>query len=155
MVPLRLKRTTGAVLLGVLASTGLALAQTTEQTSVLGNCLAENTTGRERKELAKWIFFAMAAHPEIKGRISIAGNDAEDSSKSVALIIMRLLTESCLKETRAAVHGNSARSLEVAFEVLGRLAMMELMADEATMKAIGRWAEFMDSKRLAAALGEK
>src|SRR3982751_4847671 len=32
----------------------------------LGTCLADNTSGRDRKELAKWIFVAMSAHPDMK-----------------------------------------------------------------------------------------
>ena len=32
----------------------------------LSRCLADNTSGRDRKDLARWVFFAMAAHPEIK-----------------------------------------------------------------------------------------
>ena len=30
-------------------------------------CLSDNTSGKDRKLLAKWIFLAMAAHPEFKG----------------------------------------------------------------------------------------
>lgn len=35
-------------------------------TDALGSCLADNTTGKDRKELARWIFVAMSAHPEMR-----------------------------------------------------------------------------------------
>ena len=40
---------------------GLALA---DSAADLSTCVADNTSGKQRKDLARWVFFAMAAHPD-------------------------------------------------------------------------------------------
>jgi hypothetical protein len=118
-------------------------------------CIAESTTGRDRKELAKWIFYAMAAHSEIKSRVTIVDADVQANAKVIAVLVNRLLTEACLKETRAVLHGNFPSALELAFENLGKLAMLELMGDSAAKAGLNRWLEFFDQKQLMEKLGEK
>ena len=35
------------------------------ETAIFANCLVDALNGKERKQLAKWIFFGIAAHPTI------------------------------------------------------------------------------------------
>lgn len=122
----------------------------------LTTCLADNTTGKDRKDLAKWIFLAMAAHPEMKQHVASAATAADDSARTVGALVERLLTTSCVNETKAVVQtGQVSQAFELAFGGLGKLAMQELMADKSvqdSMNAIGR---HIDSKRIADVLGGK
>src|SRR5579862_8332624 len=112
-----------------------------EPVDALRTCVADNTSGKDRKDLAKWIFFAMAAHPEIK---PYAGTNvsaaADESSQKMAALVTRLLTDSCLSEVRAVVKtGQGTQAVKVASEGLGQLAMQELSADKAVQGAMGQF----------------
>ena len=71
-------------------------------TDTLGACLADNTTGKDRKDLAKWVFVSISVHPEMKGLTTATDADREQSDKTVAALLTRLITDSCLQQARAA-----------------------------------------------------
>src|SRR5262245_26345443 len=72
------------------------------QSDILGTCVTDNASGRDRKDLAKWIFLAMAAHPEIKQYATgISPATVEQLNRTMAALVTRLLTDSCANETRA------------------------------------------------------
>lgn len=138
----------------VLALSLPALAQ--PQSDALGTCLADNTSGRDRKDLARWVFLAMAAHPEMKEYSSANASAAVDeSARSIAALVTRLLTDSCAKEAKAAIQGGGSprQSFVLAFESLGRLAMQELMADQSVTQTMGLFERYLDQKRFEQALG--
>jgi hypothetical protein len=120
----------------------------------LKTCVTDNTSGRDRKDLAKWVFFAMAAHPEMKQYADAnAAAAADESSQKMAALITRLLTESCVSEVRAVMNtGQGSQSLKLAFETLGELAMQELMADESVHEAMSSFERYVDQARLKEAL---
>jgi hypothetical protein len=88
---------------------------------------------------------------EHAGAISAAA--AEETSRRIAGMVVRLLTESCLKETRVVVQtGQITQSFEVAFARLGELAMQELMTDKSVLAAMSQFEKYMDQKRFNEAL---
>jgi hypothetical protein len=131
-------------------------AQGQQPADALKTCLADSTSGKDRKDLAKWIFLAMAAHPEMKQYASDnAVTAADQSSRTVAALVTRLLSDSCVNETRAVVKIGGSQSLQVAFSGLGQLAMQELMADKSVIESVGLFERYLDQKRLAVALAVK
>lgn len=135
-----------ALLLGSSAS-----ADAQQPIQRLTSCVADNTTGKDRKELAKWIFLAMSAHPEMKAVASINSATAmDDSSRTVAALMTSLLTQMCSAETRAVVNtGQAAEAMGLAFQNLGQLAMQELMADKSVQDSMALFQQYIDQKRLA------
>ena len=126
-----------------------------EPVDALKTCVADKTSGKDRKDLAKWVFFAMAAHPEIKqyadAKVAAA---ADESSKTMAALVTRLLTDSCANEVRAVMKtGQGTQAVSLAFEALGKLAMNELMADKAVQDAMGSFARYIDQTRLKETIG--
>ena len=132
----------------VVLATSVA-AQEGQPAGALRTCVADSTSGKDRKDLAKWIFLAMAAHPEMRLHANASAAAAmEDSSRRMAALLTRLLTDSCVNETRAVMKTGSAQSLKLAFEGLGQLAMQELMADQSVGDAMGQFERYLDQKRL-------
>jgi hypothetical protein len=120
---------------------------------VLGTCLSDQTTGRDRKDLVKWIFLAMAQHPDMKGLLTTsAATEAAESNKKIGALVTRLLAESCTNEARQAA-GVGGSAFEAAFEKLGQVAMQELMLDDSVTAAIGGFEPFMDMARLKKIFG--
>ena len=57
----------------------------------LRTCLMDSTSGKDRKDLVKWIFFAMAAHPELK-QYAAAGTvtAADEGSRRMGALVSRV-----------------------------------------------------------------
>ena len=135
------------VLTLALLSTGPVFAQ--NSTQVLSQCLADTTSGKDRKDLARWVFFALAAHPDIKQFTSPAAAVAEeDAHKSMAQLFTRLITESCMDQTQSAVKEGGAKAIESAFQTLGQLAMQELMTNPEVTSSMSRFEKQLDQSKL-------
>lgn len=123
------------------------------EAEVLSNCLADNTTGKERKELAKWIFVAMSAHPEISDLANISDDEREKSNKAMAGVVMKLLTDTCALQTQAAIKAEGESAIESSFEVLGKVAMQEIMSNQDVSTAIGAYTKYLDTDKISAVIG--
>ena len=129
----------------------------TEGFDALRTCVADNTTGKDRKDLAKWVFFAMAAHPEIRPYADAKVADAADeSARAMAALVTRLLTDSCVNEVKAVMStGQGAQAVQLAFRTLGELAMQELMADKSVQDTMGSFGRYVDQAHLNQILAAK
>jgi hypothetical protein len=122
--------------------------------SDLARCLADNTSGKDRKELAKWVFLAMAAHPEIKPHASSDIDQvSERSQRFMAATLTRLVVEACPAQTKEAVKQGGAAAMETAFQALGQLAMQELMTNEKVRASMGGFEKYLDKNKLAQVFG--
>ncbi len=131
-----------------------ASAAAPSTTDIFANCMIDTLNGKERKNLAKWVFFAVAAHPEIKTYANATPQDIEESDKYVGALITRLLTENCPKELQAASKDDPL-ALQKGFQLVGQVAMQELMADQSVMKAISNYAHYADQDKINAVLSNK
>ena len=130
-----------------------AIAQS--QGDLLGTCLADNTTGRDRKDLARWIFVGMAAHPEIRDLANASQEAADKSSRAMGALLTRLLAESCAKEAQAAARGGDSKAMKRAFEILGQIAMVELTSNADVAASLSGFERYLDRAKVAAVLEAK
>ena len=143
------------VLVALLAVASLA-AQAQSPVDPLSRCLADNTSGRERKELARWVFFAIAAHPEIKQyAVATVSQATDEANRALAKTVTRLLTESCLKQTQDAMKQGGTRAIQIAFQALGQLAMQEIMSSADVMAAMSSFEKHLDQSKFNDAFGKK
>lgn len=124
-------------------------------TDALSQCLADNTSGKDRKEMAKWVFMAMSAHPEIRSVSSISTDAKDASNQSMGKLTTRLLSEDCARQTRTAVQKEGSGALEASFETLGKLAMQELMSNPEVGASFAAFEKHVDRKKLDAALSAR
>ncbi len=117
----------------------------------LGVCMIDSLDGKERKLLAKWVFFAMAEHPEIKVFANVTGDDRDVSDIAVGKLMTRLLASDCAVELSQAYQADPA-AVEKAFELVGQVAMRELMADDDVSRAIVNYANYADLEKINAIL---
>ncbi len=117
-------------------------------TDALGSCLADNTSGKDRKTLARWVFIAISAHPAIKDASAVTASMRDDADRDMASLVMDLLAGRCPAETAHAVRQDGPKSLEGAFESLGKLAMVELMSNPEVAESISSYAKHLDTDRL-------
>jgi len=129
-------------------------AQAQSPAALLGRCLADNTSGKDRKTLARWVFLAMAAHPEIKQHVAAsAARATEETNEAVAAVFTRLVTESCVEQTKSAAKEGGGQALQGAFQTLGALAMQELMSDADVKATMGGFEKYLDRNKFNHILG--
>jgi hypothetical protein len=116
----------------------------------LGTCMIDSLTGKERKQLAQWVFFAMAAHPEIKEFSKITAESQLKTNETVGKLVTRLLTENCAEQVKKAAKEDGPTALSGAFELVGKVAMQELMANKEVVASISGYAKFVDQEKLGA-----
>ena len=122
------------------------------QSDELTRCFANSTTGKDRTDLARWVFVGMASHPDMAAVTSISPATRESASKAIGTLFTRLVAESCAVETKAAVQAEGQKALRSGFEVLGRLAMQELMANPNVAAAFSAPEKYIDRAKVTAAL---
>lgn len=124
--------------------------------SPLAACLADHSTGKDRKDLARWMFAAMSQHPAIADLSSATPAVRDQANREMGAIVTRMLTVDCVKETRAAVTGGDSKAVfEQAFGQLGQLAMQEIMTDPNVAKGLQDLPKYMDRKKFEAAFKDK
>lgn len=119
------------------------------QAHQLGVCLADALNGKERKSLAKWIFFGMSAHSSIEQYSNISAEDIETSDKYVGYLVTRLLTENCPAQARLAFEEDGTGGIEYAFRVVGQVAMQEIMTEPGVSQSLGAFEKYLDREKFS------
>ena len=114
-----------------------------------GVCLTDNTSGKDRKVLTRWIFLAMVKHPDMRALSAATDADHDAGTRQMAALFERLITADCRREIGAMVSAEGQGSMKIPFEVLGRVAMLELMGNPAVAAEVGRLDQFVDKVKIA------
>lgn len=141
------------IFLAVLTLTFTVSVVASSPSDKLGNCMIDTLNGKERKSLAKWIFFSIASHPEINAYSKASTEDIQNSDQYVGKLITRLLTVDCPAELTLA-NKEDPLAIQKAFELVGRVAMQELMSNQATMQALTNYAKYADQEKIAGLLAK-
>ena len=116
-------------------------------TQALGTCLVDSLDGKERKQLAKWIYFAIAAHPEMASFSNVTADDRQATDEYVGDLVTRLLVDDCPDAFKAA-QGSDPLALQKSFEFVGQVAMQELITNQDVVVAISSYANYADQERI-------
>jgi hypothetical protein len=103
-------------------------------------CLVKSTNETDQTVLVKWIFMSMALHPSIKEYSNITADQRKQADQQVGVLVRKLLTQSCRKETVDAIKYEGPGFLEKSFTALGEIAMGGLMSNPDVAKGLGTWA---------------
>jgi hypothetical protein len=114
----------------------------------LSTCLADNTSGKDRKDLARWIFLAISVHPEIRSFSSASATTHDEADKTMAALVTRLLTVNCEQQTKDAAKQEGNTGIFTAFKSLGELAVRELTSDPDVAASIGGYVKYLDKNKL-------
>jgi len=130
----------------VLGTSSISYAD--ESTNKFARCLIDALNGKERKNLAKWIFFSIAAHPEIEKFSAITKADIDKSDKFVGKLVTRLLSVDCPTELQQA-NAVNPNAVKKGFELVGQVAMQELMNNKKVMDSITNYAKYADQEAIS------
>ncbi|MBS1143423.1 MAG: hypothetical protein H6R14_829 [Proteobacteria bacterium] len=119
-------------------------------TDALTACLADNTTGKERKDMARWVFIGMSAHPEIQSLSNVTQADREAFDRKMAAMFTKLMTENCTQQVKQARDKEGSNALKDSFEIIGKLAMQELMSNPNVNAAFTTFTKYVDQGKFNA-----
>jgi hypothetical protein len=148
---MKFHRTAAAFLLAFTVHHCVLANPTVEQ---LSHCMADNTSGKDRKDLARWVFSAMAVHPDMGAVAKVNPEVTQHADKTFAQLVTRLIAEVCSKEMKQVIQSVGASGVRIAFEKLGAMAMQELMSNPAVDAAMNSWEKHADTKKLDAVFGQ-
>ncbi len=136
-------------LIALMATMGALMVMPVKaDTMALTTCFVDSLNGKERKQLATWIYFAVAAHPEMKPFSNISPQQREATDKKVGALVTRLLVEDCEQEFIVA-QKRDPLAVEAAFEMVGKVAMQELMNSEDVTQSITNYVKYTDQKAIS------
>jgi hypothetical protein len=124
-------------------------------TDALTACLADNTTGRDRKDMARWVFVGMSSHPEMKAISNVTNEDRDALDRTMATMVTRLMADNCQAQAKAAMEKDGSAAFQTAFGVIGRLAMQELMSNPEVNSSFSRFAKYIDQNKMNSSFSKK
>ncbi|CAL4865968.1 hypothetical protein MMA231_00205 [Asticcacaulis sp. MM231] len=112
-----------AITVSILAGlTAFSPAQAGPYTDDLSKCLVNSASSSDQKDLIRWIFAAIALHPDIRSMSIINSDERAAIDKTAASLMVRLLTVDCRTESVAALKYEGEVSLQTSFSLLGQIA---------------------------------
>ncbi len=124
-----------------------AAVQASPASDALGKCFSDNTTGKDRKDLAKWIFAGMSAHPDIGTIAKASPQDIEAAQRTMGILFTRLIADACPNQMKTVLQSDGSEDIRIAFEHLGKMAMQELMSNPQVNQSIGGFERYIDKAK--------
>lgn len=116
-------------------------------------CTVDSLSVKDKHNLARWIFFSIAAHPQMGAYSNITDSDRLATDKQIGRLITKLLVDDCPDELRAA-NKEDPYAVERAFEYIGQVAMQELLTAKEVNSAITGYIDYTDQDALEELISE-
>ena len=120
----------------------------------LSKCLVAKTTEADRVAFVQWMFSAASLHPAVKPIASVTPEQLDAANKRTAELFMRLLTESCRKESSDVIKYEGLAAFQASFQVLGQIAGNELFASPEVAAGMAGLEKYFDKEKLQSLAGK-
>lgn len=127
-------------------------AQAGKYTDALSKCLVSSTTQEDKTALIRWIFGAVANHPQVSDISNITPQSWDSITKDAANVFQNLIAVKCANESREALLNEGTAGYKKAFETLGATAFTGLMDDPKVAGAIGGLEKHLSEEKILKAL---
>ena len=132
----------------------VSYAAATPISDALGACMADHTTGKDRKDMARWIFVTMSVHPALQDISKVSKDDINDVDMLMGAMVTKLLTEDCASQAKKAMD-EGTESFKAAFSVVGQLAMQELMNNPGVKASLSGFTNYINKDKMNAVFTKK
>jgi hypothetical protein len=113
----------------------------------MSRCLVANTSSKDKTELVRWIFSVAALHPEVSSIAALTEQQREGINRDIGKLLERLLTDTCRKQTQEAIKYEGGIAIQTSFQVLGQVAMQELMTNPAVANGFAGISKYLDEAK--------
>jgi hypothetical protein len=119
----------------------------------LSRCLIESSSAQDKIVLVRWMFTSMSLHPAVEPISSVSREDFEQTSREMAQLFQRLLTEDCNAEAAKAIRYEGMAALGAGFSAFGNVAGQELFAHPKVNAGLSTLTKYLDEQKLQSELG--
>jgi len=121
----------------------------------MAKCLVKSASATDRTIFLKWLFAAIALHPEVAPMVTISVEQRDEIDKNTGVLFMRLLTESCRSETKQAIRYEGPATIQYAFQIFGQAAAGDLLANSRVSEGMRGLARYLDETKFKAMMSEE
>jgi hypothetical protein len=114
----------------------------------MAKCLVKSSTPADRASFIKFMFVAIARHPDVQGMSKISPQQEVESAKATGQLIQRLMVEACRSETQQAIRFEGTQTVFYAFQVFGQAAAAELFGNPNVADVFKQANKYMDIEKL-------
>jgi len=115
----------------------------------LTRCLIERSSKSDHEALVQWLVVAILQHPTVAPLGKTTAADIDKANTAVGDLLMRLLTDACLDQTKKAIKYEPT-AIQAAFAVLGQVAAADIFADAHVKTVMSGVKDHIDNKKLEA-----
>lgn len=112
----------------------------------LGKCIVANITAGDRKDLARWVFLSMVAHPEVRQFSNARAEAAEAAARKVGTLFTRTMRDVCANEVQEAARAEGPPVVPSAINFFTQLGVQELMTNRDVLGALSSFSQFADKE---------
>ncbi len=123
-------------------------------TDDFSRCLITKTTSQEKTDLVRWIYVTISFHPQLAEMSNLSSEDVEMVNIRIADYMTNVFAYKCNRELIEAIKYEGEDSVVATFELLGEIAITEIMNDEGVAMASEFFTQYLDQSILADALSE-
>jgi hypothetical protein len=116
----------------------------------MSRCLVSSTSVKDKTNLVRWIFATAALHPEVSNIAAVSKQQRENLNREMGKLLERLLTDKCRKQTQDAIKYEGGVAIQLSFQVLGQVAMQELMSNPEVGKGFAAISNYIDESKIKA-----
>jgi hypothetical protein len=116
----------------------------------MAKCLVKAASPDDQTVFIKWLFAAIALHPDVASMASISAQQRDEFNKRAGALFQRLLTESCRSETQQAIRYEGPATIQYAFQVFGQAAAGNLFANPSVAVGMKDLAKYIDQDKIKA-----
>jgi hypothetical protein len=116
----------------------------------LAKCMVRSSTAADRAEFVKFLFSALAQHPDVSSMANISPQQMEAVSKASGELVQRLLLQSCRSEAQQAIHYEGVQSIFFGFQFYGQAMAAELIGNPIVAAKMRDLNNYLDADKFKA-----
>lgn len=131
------------------------VAAAAQAEGALSRCLVSSVDADDKRALTNWIFAVMARHPDVRPMVRMDAATDDRIGRDASAVFERLLADRCSAEVRAVVRTSGFDAVGNSFQVLGKIAMEDLLAHPDVEAGVGDLLKHVDFERVTRSLIEE
>ena len=116
----------------------------------LAKCMVRTSSPADRAEFVKFLFSAMAQHPDVASMANIPPQQMQATLKATGELIQRLLLQSCRSEAQQAIHYEGMQAVIYSFQFYGQSMAAELFGNPIVAGKMKDLNKYLDADKFKA-----
>jgi hypothetical protein len=116
--------------------------------------MVRTSTPADRAEFIKFLFSAMAQHPDVSSMANIPPRQFEATLKATGELVQRLLLQSCRSESHQAIRYEGMQAVFASFQFYGQAMAAELFGNPIVAGKMKDLNKYLDADKFQAFAAE-